>query len=84
MLPLADAENVDPQMPSERFSWRGAREFDEKSSLPFQRESKGPKTARNSRRIRRNRQSKKMLPYKRLSVAVLAVFSELLSIGQIP
>jgi hypothetical protein len=33
MLPLADAENVDPQMPSERFSWQGAREFDEKSSL---------------------------------------------------
>ena len=35
----AAAENVDPQMPPERFSCRGAREFDEKSSLPLRTES---------------------------------------------
>jgi hypothetical protein len=60
MLPLADVENVDPQTPSERFPWQGARELDEKSSLPLHGNLRGRKTARNSRRIRRNRQSNKI------------------------
>ena len=43
MLSDSRRENVDPQMPPERYSRRGAHEFDVESSLALQRESEGPK-----------------------------------------
>lgn len=52
MLPFAIAENVDPQMPPERFLCQVARELDEKSSLLLQMESEGPKPGENPRGIR--------------------------------
>ena len=48
-FPVAIADNVDPQMPPERFLCQGARELDEKSSLLLQMESEGPKPGENSR-----------------------------------
>jgi len=60
---ITAALNVDPQMPPERLSRRCAREFDEKSSLPLQMESAGPKCGGISRGIRRSRNGKKLVLY---------------------
>ena len=62
-------ENVDPQMPPERFSRQGTGEFDETSSLPLQTESVGSKNGRIPRGSRLPRQRPKILQYQLLSVA---------------
>jgi hypothetical protein len=50
MLPSGRPENVDPQMPPERFSRQCARELDERPSLPLQRESERLKLVIQARR----------------------------------
>ena len=84
MLLVAAIRNVDPQMPPERFSCQCARELDEKSSLPLQMKSEGPKSGGISRPSRHLRQSIKILLYQRLSVAVLGGCGERVSEFEFP
>jgi hypothetical protein len=84
MLPVAVVGNVDPQMPPERFSCQCARELDEKSSLPLQMESGGPKSGGNLRGIRLARHDQKLIRYQWLIVAVLGGYGEPVSGSKIP
>jgi hypothetical protein len=63
------SENVDHQMPLERFSRRCGSEFDEVTSLPLQTESKEQKSGGIPPGSRPSRQNAKTLPYARVSVA---------------
>jgi hypothetical protein len=55
--------NVDPQMPPRDFRVSARENSDEKSSLPLQMESGGPKSGGISRGIRLARQDKRILLY---------------------
>lgn len=64
---MHSCENIDPQMPSERPPRPCVRDFNEKSSLPLQGESEGPKPGGILRRIRYFRQRAKVVLYQPVS-----------------